>query len=132
MVVLAFIGRRSNDNSDPVGPRQFPDWALLLFVTGVAIWVVGLAALAVPLVWLLRRWRNWSTPVIAAIGVLVAAATVANSANRLALRSGWSSIELWVTSVGAVVAFLCVLVNLLPDRWGGDDQQSDQGSEGDD
>jgi arabinofuranan 3-O-arabinosyltransferase len=132
MVVLAFIGRRSKDNSDPVGPRQFPDWALILFVTGVAIWVVGLAALAVPLVWLLRRWRNWSTPVIAAIGVLVAAATVANSPNRLALRSGWSSLELWVTSVGAVVAFLCVLVNLLPDRSGSDDQQSDQGSEGDD
>jgi arabinofuranan 3-O-arabinosyltransferase len=132
MVVLAFIGRRSKDSSDPVGPRLFPDWALLLFVTGVAFWVVGLAALAVPLVWLLRRWRNWSTPAIAAIGVLVAAATVANSPNRLGLRTGWSSLELWVTSAGAAVAFLCVLVNLLPDRRGGDDLQSDNGSEGDD
>jgi len=123
MVVLAFMGRRSKDASDPIGPRQFPDWVVLLLVTGVAIWVVGLAALAVPLVWLLRRWRNWSTPFIAALGVLIATATVANSPNRLGLRSGWSSLESWVTSVGAAVAFLCVIVNLLPDRRGGDDLQ---------
>ncbi len=132
MVVLAFIGRRSKDASDPIGPRQFPDWVVLLLVAGVAIWVVGLAALAVPLVWLLRRWRNWSTPFIAALGVLIATAIVANSPNRLGLRSGWSSLESWVTSVGAAVAFLCVIVNLLPDRRGGEDLQYVDSGGGDD
>ncbi len=93
-------------------------WAIAI---AIAVWVVGVAAVLLPMAWLLRKWRNWSTPSIAAAAFVCAMLVVVSGTDRIVIFRGVDAFQRWSVLVLSAIAFISVLVNLIPQQRSDDD-----------
>ncbi len=133
LVLLAVLRRRRGREFAPVGTGTWP--GPLPTVAGIllAIWTVGIGAIALPMLWSLRRRLTNALPVIACGSFAIAGAIVLFAPDRNELQTNFWGVASYPVSALAAVAVMCVVTSFLmsdiTEQTGEPNDQSADGSE---
>jgi arabinofuranan 3-O-arabinosyltransferase len=117
----AFWPSRGRTEPAPIGEGVIEGEWLWAITALAAVWVVGAAVVLLPVAWVLRRLKNWATPVISATAFLCATLLVVTGTDRLAIFYRVGGFEKWAVLFFAAIAFVSVAVNLVAESPGDDD-----------